>query len=377
MWRFAGSLQTRFIFYGSAYYSPAKAGHLFQLALFILNLTGYQSQFGKGSGTQRTKVSKHRIIFITTSTSTILSRPGFVVWVSRLNKYIRLYGLKFPLADHISLIKLLLSVLFIPDLEPFVINHVASCLVSLLKKRELITGITLHIAHCTLHTAHCKLHTAHCTLHTAHCTLHTPGDQLELPWRPLFQLYDTTLHSKREALGLVKIPSSLDGSLRSLIKYSRPYFPLSATREMMAEWRPLMCPLDVTMGKAMTYYEMFLPTYGVAAKHPAATYELWLAELSDFWTACGNSPMWEPNLLGLLARLAEDAPGLLDWGPHLPVVFTRIQKMFGLPVHYNKTNVGSKGLQLDSGTAARWGEEAAEVSSFRYWVHTAVTLQDS
>jgi proteasome activator subunit 4 len=50
-------------------------------------------------------------------------------------------------------------------------------------------------------------------------------------------------------------------TLRSLIKYSRPYFPLSATKEILAELRPLMCPLDVTMGKAMSYYEMFLPTY--------------------------------------------------------------------------------------------------------------------
>lgn len=246
-------------------------------------------------------------------------RPGFVVWVSRLNKYIRLYGLKFPLADHVSLIKLLFSVIFIPDLEPFIVNHVGSCLVSLLKKRELISG-----------------------------------DQLEIDWRELYTLYDTTMQSKKEALGLIKIPGSLDMTLRSLIKFSRPYFPISSTSEILSELRPLMCPLDVTMGKAMSYYEMFLPTYSVAAKYPEHTYQLWYPEFFDFWTACGNSPMWEPSLVGLLARLAEDAPGLVDWGSALPVVFTRIQKMFCLPVHYNKTNVGYKGQQLDSNTAARW-----------------------
>ena len=36
-------------------------------------------------------------------------RPGVVTWISRLNKYIRMYGLKFPKHDHISLIKLLTS----------------------------------------------------------------------------------------------------------------------------------------------------------------------------------------------------------------------------------------------------------------------------
>lgn len=38
------------------------------------------------------------------------------------------------------------------------------------------------------------------------------------------------------------------------------YFPVDATAEMLEEWRPLMCPFDVTMQKAITYFEIFLPT---------------------------------------------------------------------------------------------------------------------
>lgn len=38
------------------------------------------------------------------------------------------------------------------------------------------------------------------------------------------------------------------------------YFPEDATAEMLDEWRPLMCPFDVTMQKAITYFELFLPT---------------------------------------------------------------------------------------------------------------------
>lgn len=38
------------------------------------------------------------------------------------------------------------------------------------------------------------------------------------------------------------------------------YFPADATAEMLEEWRPLMCPFDVTMQKAITYFEIFLPT---------------------------------------------------------------------------------------------------------------------
>ena len=59
-------------------------------------------------------------------------------------------------------------------------------------------------------------------------------------------------------------------------------------------------------------------------------------------------------LSGLLARLAEHNSGSIDWSECLPVVFTRVQKMFSLPVHYCKINVGSKGALLDSSTAAKW-----------------------
>ena len=77
----------------------------------------------------------------------------------------------------------------------------------------------------------------------------------------------------------------------------RLYFPESATAEMLEEWRPLLCPLDVTFGKAMSLYEMFLPTY-TAWRCPASTYQLWLQEITGFWEACGNFPSWEPPLIG-------------------------------------------------------------------------------
>jgi len=245
-------------------------------------------------------------------------RPGIVTWSSRLNKYIRLYGLKFPKADQISLIKLLYSFITTPGLEPFMVNHTAGTLTSLLRKRDLLTR-----------------------------------EDLTLKWRPMYELYERVLHSHLESLGLIKLPSNIDQTLKNLIKFCRPYFEPSATKDMLKEWRPLMCPLDVTMGKAMSYFEMFLPTFS-ASENPEETYKLWFEELLGFWAACGNSPIWEPSLLSLLARLAEHNTGLVDWSKYMPIIFTRVQKMFSLPVHYNKTNVGHKGMSLDCSTAARW-----------------------
>ena len=57
---------------------------------------------------------------------------------------------------------------------------------------------------------------------------------------------------------------------------------------------------------------------------------------------------------GLLARLAEHNAGQIDWSVCLPVIFTRVLKMFSLPVYYSKINVGHKGVSLDSSTAAKW-----------------------
>lgn len=36
---------------------------------------------------------------------------------------------------------------------------------------------------------------------------------------------------------------------------------------MLDEWRPLMCPYDVTFGKAMFYFSLFLPTTLHPEKH--------------------------------------------------------------------------------------------------------------
>ena len=54
-----------------------------------------------------------------------------------------------------------------------------------------------------------------------------------------------------------------------------------------------MCPFDVTMGKAMAYFQMLLPTFNVEATKEQ-TYQLWFKEFMGFWDACHNSPPWEP-----------------------------------------------------------------------------------
>jgi proteasome activator subunit 4 len=122
---------------------------------------------------------------------------------------------------------------------------------------------------------------------------------------------------------------------------------------MLQEWRPLMCPFDVTMAKAMSYLEMFLPTFNTQERRDV-TFGLWFDELMAFWKACPNTTVWEPTLFSLFARLAEDTSGHIDWNPYMPMLMTRIQHSMDLPVHYKGLNIGRKALMANSNTFVRW-----------------------
>ena len=74
------------------------------------------------------------------------------------------------------------------------VNHVATAINSLLKKRDLLRR-----------------------------------EDLVLQWRPLYLLYERLFHTNLESLGLIKLPHSIGPTVSNLIKHSRPYFPLEAT----------------------------------------------------------------------------------------------------------------------------------------------------
>ena len=123
-------------------------------------------------------------------------------------------------------------------MEPGFVNHIAGALFSLLKKVELLTP-----------------------------------EQLTLDWRPLFNLQKRFVYTKYPSLGLLNIPHSLPSNIRNVIRVCRPYFSLDATKEMMEDWRPLMCPLDVTFGEAVAHMTLFLPT-NQAYISPDKTYKV-------------------------------------------------------------------------------------------------------
>ncbi len=59
----------------------------------------------------------------------------------------------------------------------------------------------------------------------------------------------------------------IQGSMKHIaLKLIFRYFPVESTQEMLDEWRPLLCPFDVTMIKGCYYFDLFLPT-GLPPEH--------------------------------------------------------------------------------------------------------------
>ena len=92
-----------------------------------------------------------------------------------------------------TLVQLVYQLVTMPELEPWTVNQAAGTLTSLLKSVTYLSYLT-DLIHCEDFVISRKR------------DLLTPDD-LSLPWRPLYELYERLLSSPYEPLGLIKIPS--------------------------------------------------------------------------------------------------------------------------------------------------------------------------
>ncbi|KYB26764.1 proteasome activator complex subunit 4 [Tribolium castaneum] len=245
-------------------------------------------------------------------------RPGCALWTSRLNKYIKIYGMKFSKEDHICFIKLFYDLLTIPDLEPTRINKCASTLTQLLKKKYLISR-----------------------------------DELQLEWRPLYDLCIRVMEKSKTDIGMYRCFSTLEGTLMNVIRLARIYFPASATQEILDEFRPRLCPMSSpTILSAIQYLEIFLPVC-VKPEEAAISYDLWFEELMTLWNACHNASAWEDHMMWMIARLSSYTMGYINWEPYIPMMFVRFSRSFQLPVAYRQKQTG-KQYKIEISAMAIW-----------------------
>ncbi len=152
-------------------------------------------------------------------------------------------------------------------------------------------------------------------------------EELVIPWRPLYELYRKTYDSKYKDLGMILIPKDYESVITELIRKCRIYFSIESTQEMLDEWRPYLCPYDTMMSKAMTYFDIFMPTLMMPKNHNQG-FKLWFEEFMTIWKSCQNKPSWEWRIISLFSRLASDTIGFIDWNPFIPTIFTRLKNGF-------------------------------------------------
>lgn len=207
-------------------------------------------------------------------------------------------------------------------------------------------------------------------------------EELELPWEPLYKLVQRIIASGGTSLGMYRYFSSLESTLAALVYAAKVYFPVTATKEILDELRPCLCPFDTsTMTSTIETLEWFLPV-NLPPKHHAMGHKLWFDELMSFWEVCHNAPNWEDEMMWLMARLASNNIGYVDWEPHIPLMFTRFIRCLSLPVTY-KHMQSSKHHKIDTSSIAMWIVSVL-VSLFNLWLknkklylHCLQTYDDS
>jgi proteasome activator subunit 4 len=109
-----------------------------------------------------------------------------------------------------------------------------------------------------------------------------------------------------------------------LVSKMRRFYDAGTTDEVLDEFRPLLCPHDHMCNQAQGFLCLFLPSNNGRVE--------WLREMLDIWIWNDNNPYWDFNFFFLFRRLAQDSIGLIDWTPHLELIFTRILRSLDLPI---------------------------------------------
>lgn len=71
------------------------------------------------------------------------------------------------------------------------------------------------------------------------------------------------------------------------------------------------------------------------------------------WEVCHNMHIFENDLIQLMAKLASNNIGFIDWNPYIPLMFTRFFRTLNLPVNYKKSICGSN-HNMDMSAVGEW-----------------------
>lgn len=180
------------------------------------------------------------------------------------------------------------------------------------------------------------------------------SEELVLNWRPLYETYERLLFSETESLGLRFVPENLESNLSQAIRLARPHFPVEATQEMLDEWRPMLCPFSVSIQKAVTYLNLFLPTT-LPPEHHNRGFKLWFDEVMQMWMSgkvCVTT--YESKFTLLLSRLSSDCMGFIDWEPYIPKIFNHFKTSLNLTAGLSRPQLRRPNDPIDIEPCVQW-----------------------
>lgn len=249
-----------------------------------------------------------------------LDQETLYEWFIDLERYINLYGLAFSKEDHIYFVKLQYELIISKNcMDFYYLVEVARSFSKMMHKRFLISS-----------------------------------DELQFDWRKLYEAYDRLLFSETESLGLRFIPENLETNLSQAIVLARPHFSVNATEEMLEEWNPMLCPFSVTIQRAVTYLNLFLPTT-LPPEHHDKGFKLWFGDIMQFWLSGKVSAVtYESKLALLLSRLASDCLGYIEWEPYIPRIFNQFKSGLNLNGAINRSHIRRHGDPIDVGPCVQW-----------------------
>ncbi|XP_057863518.2 proteasome activator subunit 4 isoform X2 [Cryptomeria japonica] len=155
---------------------------------------------------------------------------------------------------------------------------------------------------------------------------------LKILWRPFYNLLVQRHFTRcQSAEGLSLKRNHLD-ALKSLIHYSRKFFPSGSAEEIWLEFRSLMDNLWHNSSlEGVGFLQLFLPTNPVNCGFYNSN---WIKDVLDLWAGMPKCQFWDFQWGSIMCRVIKNCP-TIDWECFLPVLFTQYLNIFEVPVANN------------------------------------------